>query len=62
MTLGFIYGTLMLPKSDENHIACHVAYEVAIYLISINDITIEVYFLIFHLIAPFSNNNNKNLM
>jgi hypothetical protein len=53
--MGFNYGTPMLPKSDENHIACHVAYEVAIYLASIDDITIKVSFLLFHLIAPFLN-------
>jgi hypothetical protein len=53
--MGFNYGTPMLPKSDENHIACHVAYEVAIYLTSINDIMIGVYFLLFQLITPFSN-------
>jgi len=43
----------MLPKSDENHIACLVVYEVAICLASIDDITIEVYFLLFQLITPF---------
>ncbi len=53
--MGFIYGTPMLPKNDENHIACHVAYEVAIYLTSINDITMRVYFLLFQLIPPFPN-------
>ncbi len=46
----------MFPKSDENHIARHVAYEVAIYLAYIDDITIGVYFLLFHLITPFPNN------
>ncbi len=53
--MGFIYETPMFPKSVENHIACHVAYEVAIYLTSIDDITIGVYFLLFHLIAQFPN-------
>jgi len=53
MTLNFICGTPMLPKSDENHIACLVVYEVAICLASIDDITIEVYFLLFQLITPF---------
>jgi hypothetical protein len=37
--MSFIYGTPMFPKSDENHIACHVAYEIAIYLAYIDDIT-----------------------
>ncbi len=32
----------MFPTSDENHIACLVAYEVAIYSTSIDDITIKV--------------------
>ncbi len=30
--MGFMYGTLMLPKSDKSHIACLVAYEATIYL------------------------------
>jgi hypothetical protein len=40
MKLGFICGTPMFPKRDGNHITCLVAYEVAIYLASIDDITI----------------------
>jgi hypothetical protein len=55
MTMGFIYGTPMLPKSNESHIVCIVAYEVAIYSTFINDIPINVYFLLFQLIAPLPN-------
>ncbi len=54
-TMSFIYGTPIFPKSDENHIACPIAYEVAIYLAYIDDITIGLYFLLFHLITPFPN-------
>jgi hypothetical protein len=31
MTMGFIYGTPMLPKSDESHIACLIACEVVVH-------------------------------
>jgi hypothetical protein len=55
MTMGFICGTPMLPKSDENHIVCFVAYEVAIYSTSIDDITIEDCILLFQLTTPFPN-------
>jgi hypothetical protein len=43
--MGFIYGTLMLPTSDENNIACLVTCEATIYFAFVNDITIEVSFL-----------------
>jgi hypothetical protein len=55
MTLDFICGTQMFAKSDENHIACLVAYEVAIYSAFVDDIKIEVYFLLFQLTTPFPN-------
>jgi hypothetical protein len=55
MTMGFIYGTPMLPKSYESHIVCIVACEAAIYLAYIDDITINVCFLLFEFIAPFQN-------
>ncbi len=55
MTIGFIYGTPMLPKSNESHIVCIVVCEVAIYSTSIDDIAINVCFLLFQLIAPFPN-------
>ncbi len=45
----------MFLKNDENHIACLVAYKVAIYSVYIDEITIEVYFLLFQLITPFPN-------
>jgi hypothetical protein len=32
MTMGFIYGTPMFPKNNENHIVCLVAYGATIYL------------------------------
>jgi hypothetical protein len=54
-TLDFICGTPMFLKNDENHIACLVAYKVAIYSVSIDEITIKVYFLLFQLITPFPN-------
>jgi hypothetical protein len=53
MIMDFIYETPMLPKNDENHIACLVVCEATIYLTSVDDITIEVCFLLFQLIAPF---------
>ncbi len=37
----------MLPKSDESHIVCFVACEVAIYSTSVDDMTIEDFFLLF---------------
>jgi hypothetical protein len=37
----------MLPKSDESHIVCFVACEVAIYSTFVDDITIDVCFLLF---------------
>ncbi len=55
MTMGFIYGTPMLPKSYESHFVCIVACEAAIYLAYIDDITINVCFLLFEFIAPFQN-------
>ncbi len=57
MTMGFIYGTPMLLKSNENHIVCIVTCEATIYLASIDDITIIVYFLLFQLITPSPNKN-----
>ncbi len=53
-TMGFICGTPMLPNNDESHIACLIVYEVAIYLTYVDKTTIEVCFLLFQLIAPFS--------
>jgi hypothetical protein len=38
MTMGFICGTPMFPKSDESHIACLVAYEATIYLAFVDNI------------------------
>ncbi len=51
--MDFICRTPMLPKNDESHITCLVIYEATIYLAYVDDITIEVYFLLFQLIAPF---------
>jgi len=45
----------MLPTSDENHIACLVTCEATIYFSFVNDITIEVSFLLFQLLTPFLN-------
>jgi hypothetical protein len=45
----------MLLKIDESHIACLVVCEAAIYQAYVDNITIEVYFLLFQLIAPFPN-------
>ncbi len=53
--MGFICGTLMLPKSDENHIACLVTCKATIYFAFVDDITIEVSFLLFQLLTPFPN-------
>ncbi len=54
--MGFIYVTSMLSKSDESHIVCSVACEATIYSAFVNDIAIEVYFLLFQvLISPFPN-------
>jgi hypothetical protein len=39
--MGFICGTSMLPKSDDKHIVCLVAYEVVTYSTSIDDIAIK---------------------
>ncbi len=55
MTTSFIYGTTMLLKSDENHIACLVVYAISIHSTFIDDIAIKVWFLLFQLIAPFPN-------
>jgi hypothetical protein len=55
MTIGFICGTPMFPKSDENHIVYIVVYEVAIYLTFVDNITTKKIFLLFKLIAPFPN-------
>jgi hypothetical protein len=55
MTMGFIYGTPMLLKSKKNYIVCIVACETTIYSTSIDDIAINVYFLLFQLIAPSPN-------
>ncbi len=51
--MGFICGTSMLPKSDDKHIVCLVACEVATYSTSIDDIAIKGFFLLSQLIAPF---------
>ncbi len=51
--MDFIYRTPMLPKNDENHITCLVICEATIYLAFVDDITIEVYYLLFQPIAPF---------
>jgi hypothetical protein len=51
MTMGFICGTLMFPKNDESHIVCLVFCETMIYLTFVDDITIEVCFLLFQLIT-----------
>jgi hypothetical protein len=53
MIMDFISETPMLPKSDESHIACLVVCETTIYLTFVDDITIEVCFLLFQLIATF---------
>jgi len=55
MTMGFIYGTPMFPKSNENYIVCLVVCGVTIYLTFVNDIMIKVCFLLFQLISPFPN-------
>jgi hypothetical protein len=46
--MGFIYGTLVFPKSDESHIACLLACESTIYFAFVTSIkrTIEVVFVI----------------
>ncbi len=44
--MGFIYGRPMLPKSDESRIACLVTCEATIYSTFVDDITIEVCFLL----------------
>ncbi len=49
--MGFIYGRPMLPKSDESCIACFVTCETTIYSTFVDDITIEVCFLLFQLIV-----------
>jgi hypothetical protein len=51
MIMGFICGAPMLSKADDSHIAC----EVAIYQLYVDNITIEVCFLLFQLMAPFFN-------
>jgi hypothetical protein len=48
MTMGLICETPMLPKNDESHIVCFVAYEVAIYSTYVDDITIEDCFCYFN--------------
>jgi len=53
MIMDFIYETPMLSKNDESHIACLVVCEATIYLTFVDDITIEVSFLLFQLITPF---------
>ncbi len=45
--MGFIYGTSMFPKCDENHIACLIACEIVVYSSSIDYMAIEVSFLLF---------------
>jgi hypothetical protein len=55
MTMDFICGTPIILKSDESHIACLVAFEATIYSAFVDDITIEVCFLLFQLITPFLN-------
>ncbi len=55
MIMGFIHGTPILLKSNENYIVCIVACETTIYSTSIDDIAINVYFLLFQLIAPSPN-------
>ncbi len=47
--MGFIYGRPMLPKSDESRIAYLVTCETIIYSTFVDDITIEVCFLLFQL-------------
>ncbi len=47
MTMGFIYGTPMFSKSNENCIACLVVCGATIYLAFVNDIIIEVFFYYF---------------
>ncbi len=51
--MDYICRTPMLPKNDESHITCLVICESTIYLASVDDITIEVNFWLFQLIAPF---------
>jgi hypothetical protein len=51
MTMGFIYGRPMLPKSDENSIACLVTCEATMYSTFVDDITIEVCLLLFQLLV-----------
>jgi hypothetical protein len=53
--MDFICGTPIMSKSDESHIACLVAFEATMYSTFVDDITIEVCFLLFQLIAPFPN-------
>jgi hypothetical protein len=53
MIMDYICRTPMLPKNDESHITCLVICESTIYLASVDDITIEVNFWLFQLIAPF---------
>jgi hypothetical protein len=48
MTMGFIYGTPMFSKSNENCIACLVVCGATIYLAFVNDIIIEVFFYYFN--------------
>jgi hypothetical protein len=55
MIVGFISGTPMFPKSDENHIVYLVVCEVTIYLTFVDSITTKFCFLLFKLITPFPN-------
>jgi hypothetical protein len=45
MTRGFIYGTPMLPKSDESHIAYLIACEVVVYSSFVDYMAIESFLL-----------------
>jgi hypothetical protein len=47
MTMGFIYGTPMLPKSNKSYIACLIACEVVVYSSFVDYMAIEVSFLLF---------------
>jgi hypothetical protein len=55
MIMDFICGTPIISKSDESHFASFVAFEVVTYSTFVDDIAIEVCFLLFQLITPFPN-------
>ncbi len=45
--MGFIYDIPSVPKIYENHIVCIVTWEDTIYPFFIDDIIVDVYFILF---------------